>query len=100
MSYNHASSNILGMKILWSGLVLVVASLFVLLSGNGTHGAKTPESWSSLTVVNATNSDGSEETMDSDQADRQREIQNLHQKVRALEAEVATLKRQNLSVER
>jgi hypothetical protein len=88
------------MKILWGGLILATASLFVLRHENGFRVVRPLESWSEPTVVNATYPEGLGGGDEPERYYRQREMQVLRERVQILEAEVDFLKRQSLATER
>lgn len=100
MSHHENSDSDNGMKILWGGLILAVASLLILRHDENAHGSRAPSAWPAPTIVNATNSDGVPERDDLELIDSQREIERLRERVRTLETEVATLRREIRGLDR
>ncbi len=97
---HNSTNNVIGMKLLWGLMILASAGLFVIRCENNARGNKTLVPWIETTVVNATNSDGPKDGEGSDRDSSPQEMHALRDRIRLLETEVATLKRQNRVLER
>ncbi len=100
MSYTKSSTNDIGMKIFWGGLMLAITALFVFRHDDHIRGSKPLVTWSESTVVNATNSDIPPDLGNLEQGYPKREMDMLRDRIRTLESEVAALRRQVRALDR
>lgn len=84
-----------GHKVFWCGLVLACLGLFAALSDGSPQSSMLGASRAAPRVVNATGFDGPLDQLDSGQLIHHREMRELRDRIKALETELATLKRQN-----
>jgi hypothetical protein len=90
------SINDIGMKILWGLLILATVSLLASRQDSPIRKSRGFEAWTESTVVNATASDGGKGLEnEAPQRGNSQELDELRDRIRFLEAEVAVLKRQN-----
>ncbi|MGZ8219383.1 hypothetical protein [Methylomagnum sp.] len=81
--------------LLWFGLVIACLGLFAALSDGGVLRGKLGGPRTAPSIVNATSFDGSPDIIDLQKSGPQRDMRELRNRVRVLETEIATLKRQN-----
>jgi hypothetical protein len=96
MSHNPEHRSRFGTPIFWCGLAVACLGLFAAVSGYSPLRGKLGGPYGSYAIVNAISLDAPPEMIDPQRPpSHQRDMRELRHRVKALEKELAALKRQN-----